>query len=69
MPVTVIELDTPYQILKIKGNDETKHHLERLGLIEGETITVISKIKGNVIIAVKGARLALDQKLAGHILV
>lgn len=69
MPISMIECNTPYVITRLTGKDDIKHHLERLGCTVGESVRVISKINGNVIIAVKGTRLALDESLARHIMV
>lgn len=69
MPLTLVSINVPYQIRKINGNEPTKHHLERLGFVEGASITVVSRLHGSMIVSIKGTRLAIDAKLAAHILV
>jgi ferrous iron transport protein A len=54
-------------VKKITGKDDTRHHLNELGLVEGDTITVIQNNNGNLILQVKDGRIALDEKLAMRI--
>ena len=44
-------------------------HLENLGFVPGEQIVVVSRIGGNLIVNVKGSRVALSSELAKHITV
>ena len=46
-----------------------KHHLENLGILAGENISVLSASGGNVILLVKNGRLAINKDLAVKILV
>ncbi len=54
-------------VKRITGKDETRHHLHELGLREGEVITVLQNNGGNLILQVKGGRVALDRALAMRI--
>ena len=54
---------------KITGNAETKKFLNSLGFIIGEGITIVSDLGGNLIVNIKGARIALDKSMASRILV
>mgnify|MGYP000592006085 FL=1 len=56
-------------IKKITGNAETKKFLNSLGFIIGEGITIVSDLGGNLIVNIKGARIALDKSMASRILV
>ena len=56
-------------IKKIKGNAEKKKFLNNLGFIIGEGITIVSDLGGNLIVNIKGARIALDKSMASRILV
>ncbi len=67
MPITMANPSEEITIARITGKDETRHHLHELGLVEGDTVTVISKNGGNIILQSKGVRLALDEKLANRI--
>ena len=67
MPITMANPNEEIKITKITGKDETRHHLHELGLVEGETVTVVSKNGGNLILQAKGVRLALNEQLANRI--
>ena len=67
MPISFADIGSTYLIKEVTGKQETKQHLENLGFVAGEPVKVISKISGNVIIDVKGTRLALDRNLASKI--
>lgn len=69
MPLTMARPGQEMRIRKITGRDETQKFLGNLGLIAGEAVTVVSELSGNVIILVKGTRVALSQQLAQRVLV
>lgn len=46
-----------------------RQHLENLGFVVGGTVTVLSVLKGNVIVKVKESRIAIDDGLARKIMV
>lgn len=66
-PITLVAPGETVLIKKINGKDETRRHLNELGLVEGDSITVVQNNNGNMIIQVKAGRIALDQKLAMRI--
>lgn len=43
--------------------------LEKLGFVVGTEVTVISEIAGNMIVNVKGARVAIGKDMANKIMV
>ena len=69
MPLTMARPGERNSIKKIGGNPETRQFLENLGFVAGGLVSVISKIGGNVIVEVKGARVAVDQSMAAKIMV
>lgn len=69
MPVSLAPIGEILYIKKIKEKDKALEFLHRLGCIEGEAITVVSKLGGNIIINIKGARIALDKNMANRIIV
>lgn len=69
MPLTMMNIGETNYIIKITGNDETRRFLERLGFIEGEAITVISELEGNMILSIKDTRIALDKSMINRIMV
>ena len=56
-------------IQKITGKDEVRQRLAELGFVAGECVTVVSKIGKNMILSVKGVRVALDEGMANRIMV
>ena len=64
MPLSMLSVGSTDTIKKITGKDEV-----RLGLVEGERVTVVSEIHGNLILGVKDSRIALDRSLANRIMV
>ena len=67
LPITMASAGESIPVKKITGKDDTRHHLNELGLVEGDTITVIQNNNGNLILQVKDGRIALDEKLAMRI--
>jgi len=67
MPLLLAERGSEVLIKKISGNDETRKFLNKLGFIVGNGVTIVSENGGNMIINVKGARIALDKSMAGRI--
>ena len=64
MPITMAAPGESVLIKRITGKDETRHHLNELGLMEGDRVTLIQNNNGNLILQVKDGRLALDERLA-----
>ena len=69
MPLTMAEPGEAVTIRRITGKDEIRLHLAELGFVVGETVTVVSRMGGNLIVQVKDSRIALDRDMANRILV
>lgn len=69
MPLMLAGTGNELRIKRIIGNDETRRFLSSLGFVVGESVTVVSELGGNVIINVKGSRVALDKSMASRIMV
>ena len=69
MPLTISQIGETNSIKRISGKDEIRRHLEDLGFVVGESVTVVSKFAGSMIIQVKESRIALDKSLANRIMV
>ncbi len=69
MPLTLVNEGEQVNIKKISGKDDTIRFLNRLGFVEGEQISIVSRIAGNLIVNVKDTRVALDKTLANRIAV
>ena len=55
------------KFLSIRGKDEVQRFLRNLGFIEGAEVTVISELGGNVIVSVKGTRVAVSKSMAARV--
>ena len=69
MPLSFAEPKEENIIKRIGGTPEVKKHLENLGFVVGGTVTVVSKLDGNVIVKVKEARIAISEEMARKIMI
>ncbi len=69
MPLTFANINESNIIKKVGGNSETKRHLENLGFVPGTSISLITRMNGNVIVNIKGSRIAISEELARKIMV
>ena len=69
MPLTMLSVGESETIKRITGKDETRKFLANLGFVEGEKVTVVSTLNGNLILGVKDSRIALDHNLTNRIMV
>lgn len=68
MPLAMAQVGEKGYIQKITGKDEVRQHLAELGFVVGGEVTVVSEMGGNMIIAVKDSRIALDRGMASRII-
>ena len=69
MPLLLADAGEEVMIRKIGGNPEVKQHLADLGFVAGGSVSVISTINGNLIVNVKGSRVAISREMAAKIMV
>ena len=69
MPVTMCESGKMVKVLRIMGTDEARQPLAEMGFHAGSVIVVISNNGGNLILSVKGVRVALDIHMANRLIV
>ena len=69
MPLGFANIGDENMIKKVGGNPETRKFLENLGFVAGGTVTVISENGGNVIVNVKGSRVAVSKEMANKIII
>ncbi len=69
MPLTLLKAGESSIITRIGGNPQTRQFLEGLGFVVGTPVTVISEIDGNVICAIRDARVAISKEMAKKIYV
>ena len=69
MPLAFAPQNVAVTITAVRAEDRVKKRLTALGLLEGETVTLLSCQGGSVILALKEGRLCLDRTLASKIAV
>lgn len=69
MPLTLANMGEENLIHRVGGSPEVKKHLEDLGFVVGDTVTVVTTLNGNVIVKVKEARVAISEEMARKIMV
>lgn len=67
MPLTMLPPGQEAIIRDCKASEATRKFLEGLGIVPGASITVVSETGGNLIVNVKGSRLALSKGVAGQL--
>ena len=69
MPLTLAAAGEENIIRKVGGNPEVKKHLEDLGFVAGDTVTVVSRLAGHGIVKVKESRVAISEEMARKIMI
>lgn len=69
MPLTMAQPGEYHLIKKVGGRPETRQFLENLGFVAGGQVSVITRVDGNVIVEIKGARVAVNSEMAAKIMV
>ena len=69
MPLALADVGTENLIRKVGGSPEVKKHLEDLGFVAGDTVTIVSSLNGTVIVKVKESRVAISEEMARKIMI
>ncbi|MBR1822630.1 MAG: ferrous iron transport protein A [Ruminococcus sp.] len=69
MPLTFADVGATYTIQRLGGTPEVKKHLENLGFVAGGEVSVVNTVDGNLIVNVKGTRVAISREMAQKIMV
>ncbi|MCH5293125.1 MAG: ferrous iron transport protein A [Treponema sp.] len=69
MPLTMAEIGEEFLVKKIGGKEAVRRFLESLGFVAGAQVSVIAEISGNIIVQVRGARVAVGREAAQKIIV
>ncbi|HAI92203.1 FeoA family protein [Eshraghiella crossota] len=69
MPLSMINEGATGTVARVGGKEETRRFLENLGFVPGVSVTVISKLGGNLIVNVKDSRIAIGNDMANKIMV
>ena len=69
MPLSMINEGATGTVARVGGKEETRRFLENLGFVPGVSVTVISKLGGNLLVNIKDSRIAIGNDMANKIMV
>ena len=69
MPLSMNNEGATGTVARVGGKEETRRFLENLGFVPGVSVTVISKLGGNLIVNIKDSRIAIGNDMANKIMV
>ena len=69
MPLSLRPSGESGVIKKITGRDDIRKFLAGIGFVEGENVTVISEIAGDMILSIKNTRIALSKNMTHRVIV
>ena len=69
MPLSMVKKGEANIIKRVGGKEEVRKFLGNIGFVVGAAVTVISEIKGNMIVEVKDSRIAIGKDMANKIMV
>ena len=69
MPLSMVKKGEANIIKKVGGKEEVRKFLGNIGFVVGAAVTVISEIKGNMIVEVKDSRVAIGKDMDNKIMV
>jgi ferrous iron transport protein A len=69
MSLTMLPLGKEAFINDCRAREATRKFLEGLGIIPGTPVCVISEMDGNLILSIKGTRLAVNKGIAQQVTV
>ncbi|WP_099202975.1 FeoA family protein [Miniphocaeibacter massiliensis] len=69
MILTIAPIGVPLKIIKIKGKDAQQKQLTNLGFVIDSEVSIVNEVQGNLIISVKGSRVAIGKELSNRIMV
>ena len=69
MPLSMVSEGSEVEVARITGKTETRKHLENLGFVRGAKVKVLSEVNGDLIVVVKGVRVAIGKDMANKIMI
>lgn len=69
MPLSMAKSGEVVHVVKVKGGDDMKRHLNDLGFVEGNEVHIVSASGANLIVTVLGARFGIETDIAKNIMV
>lgn len=69
MPLSMLSPGEEGTIRAVTGRDEVRAHLAQLGFVVDAVVRVVHSLGGDLILQVKGSRVALDRAMASKIMI
>ena len=69
MPLAMARVGEERTITRLAGKDESRRFLEKLGFVVGASVSVVAEMNGNLIVNIKGARVAISREMANKVFV
>ena len=69
VPLFTVRPGTKGRIGRIGGKEELRRHLYDLGFTVGENITVMQGCAGDMIVDIRGSRIAIDRSVTSKIMI
>ncbi len=69
MPLAFLKPGDSGVVKRVGGTDEVRRFLANLGFVDGSAVTVVSEIRGDLIVNIKDSRVAINREMAGRIMV
>lgn len=69
LPLTMCNVGEKATILRISGKEETKKFLVGLGFVVGSTVSIVNRAGNDLILDVKGSKIAINGSMAMKIVV
>lgn len=68
VPVSLAKVGERGTVVRISGDQGTKKFLTDLGFTMGAEIRLVSDVKGNKILNIRGSKIAVDSRMASKIM-
>lgn len=68
VPLNMVRVGECVKIKSVSGQDDTRRMLCNMGFVEDAEVTIITEMNGDVIVNIKGARVAISKKMASRVL-
>ena len=69
VPLFTVKPGTRCRIGRIGGKEELRRHLFNLGFTIGESLTVMQGSSGDLIVDIRGSRIAIDRSITSKIMI
>ncbi|CAA7601958.1 FeoA domain protein [Acididesulfobacillus acetoxydans] len=68
IPLSMVRAGERVKVKSISGKDDIRRFLSSMGFVEDAEVMVVSEMNGNVIVKVKGTRVAVSKSMANRVL-